>query len=71
MKTTYITSWGYQKAIPVEELKAGMTTVWTGGVRAEIEGVVPSKSGKTFRIQYVGGKLDHRQMRKGRLVAIA
>lgn len=71
MKTIHLPFWGEQKAIPVEQLEAGMVTMWTAGVKHEIEGVVPSKSGKTFRIKYVGGKLDHRQMRKGSLVAIA
>lgn len=62
---------GKQKALPVEELKAGMTVMWNGGVTTDIMGVIPSKSGKTFQIQYMDGHLDRRKMRKGRLVAIA
>lgn len=62
---------GKQKALPVEELTAGMVTMWNGGATAEIMGVVPSKSGKTYQIQYMDGHLDYRKMRKGRLVAIA
>lgn len=62
---------GLQKAIPVQELKAGMVTMWNWGKTAEIEGVKSSKSGKTHQIIYKGGRVDHRRMRTGRLVAIA
>ena len=70
MTTTHIPSFGECPAIPVEDLKPGMVTIWTGGWESKIAGVVPSKSGKTFQIQYENGKLDHRKMRKGRLIAI-
>lgn len=62
---------GMQKAVPVQDLRAGMVTMWNGGVTAEIEGIRSSKSGKTHQIVYKGGKVDHRRMRTGRLVAIA
>lgn len=71
MQTINLQFHGGQKAVPVETLKAGMVTMWNGGRTHEIMGVVPSKSGKTFQIQYMDGILDHRKMRKGRLVAIA
>lgn len=54
----------------MEDLKAGMTTVWTGGWESKIAGVVPSKSGKTYQIKYEDGHLDRRKMRKGRLIAV-
>jgi hypothetical protein len=62
---------GMQRAVPVEYLKQGMVTMWNWGETAEIEGIKSSKSGKTHQIIYKGGKLDHRKMRTGRLVAIA
>lgn len=71
MQTIHITSYGKCNAVPVEDLKAGMVTIWTGGHKAEIMGVVPSKSGKTFQIQYMDGQLDRRKMRAGRLIAVA
>lgn len=70
MQTVHIQLWGEQKAVPVEDLKPGMVTVWTGGVRCEVLGSVPSKSGLTYRIRYADGHLDRRQMRKGRLVGV-
>ena len=71
MQTIHLQFHGEQKAIEVENLKAGMVTMWNGGHTKEIAGVIPSKSGKTFQIQYADGKVDHRKMRAGRLVAIA
>ena len=71
MQTVHIQLWGEQRAVPVEELKPGMVTVWTGVSKAEISGVVASKSGKTYQIVYADGRTDHRKMRKGRLVAVA
>lgn len=62
---------GQQKAIPVQELKAGMVTMWNGGVTKAINGIKSSKSGKTHQIVYADGTVDHRKMRTGRLVAIA
>jgi translation elongation factor P/translation initiation factor 5A len=62
---------GMQNAVPVQDLKPGMVTMWNGGWTAEIEGIKSSKSGKTHQIIYKGGKVDHRRMRTGRLVAIA
>ena len=62
---------GMQKAVPVQDLKPGMVTMWNWGETAEIEGIKSSKSGKTHQIIYKGGKVDHRRMRTGRLVAIA
>lgn len=71
MQSIHLPFHGEQKAIPVENLKAGMVTMWTGGVTAEIAGVIPSKLGKMFQIEYIDGSIDHRKMRAGRLVAIA
>lgn len=71
MQTIHLQFHGEQQAIPVEQLEAGMVTMWNGGVTHEIMGVVPSKSGKTYQIQYMDGTLDSRKMRAGRLVAIA
>lgn len=62
---------GLQRAVPVQDLKAGMVTMWNWEETAEIEGIISSKSGKTHQIVYKGGKVDHRRMRTGRLVAIA
>lgn len=71
MQTIHLQFHGEQKAIPVEQLMAGMVTMWNGGYTHEIIGVVPSKSGKTYQIKYTDGSLDSRKMRRGRLVAIA
>lgn len=62
---------GMQKAVPVETLKEGMTTMWNGGITKAIKGIKSSKSGKTHQIVYADGSVDHRKMRTGRLVAIA
>lgn len=62
---------GEQKAIEVQDLKAGMVTMWNGGVEKAISGIRTSKSGKTHQIVYADGTVDHRKMRTGRLVAIA
>lgn len=62
---------GEQKAVEVQDLKAGMVTMWNGGATAEVAGVKTSKSGKTHQIVYANGTVDHRKMRTGRLVAIA
>jgi len=77
MKTTvkeariYLQGHGMQKAIPVQDLKQGMVTMWNWGETAEVDGIKSSKSGKTHQIVYKGGNVDHRHMRTGRLVAIA
>lgn len=71
MATIHLPMWGEQKAIEVENLKPGMVTMWTGGATAEVAGVMASKSGKTYQIIYADGKVDHRKMRAGRLVAVA
>lgn len=71
MQTIHLQFHGAQKAIAVEDLKAGMVTMWNGGYTKEIAGIIPSKSGKTFQIKYADGSVDHRKMRSGRLVAIA
>lgn len=63
--------WGKQQAIEVQDLKAGMVTMWNGGYKKEIKGIITSKSGKTHQIVYADGSIDHRKMRTGRLVAIA
>lgn len=70
MKTVHIPLYGEQRAVEVQDLKPGMVTIWTGGHRARIDGIVSSKSGKTHQIVYEGGRIDHRKMRTGRLVAI-
>lgn len=71
MKTVHLQFFGDCKAIEVENLAAGMVTVWNGGWTAEIAGVRHSKSGKTHQIVYTDGKVDHRKMRTGTLVGIA
>lgn len=71
MKTLHLQSWGEQKAIEVENLKAGMITMWNFGIKKQIAGIKSSKSGKTHQIVYTDGSIDHRKMRTGRLVAIA
>ena len=70
-KTVYVPLYGEQEAVEVQDLKAGMVTVWTGGATAEVAGIKSSKSGKTHQIVYADGSIDHRKMRTGRLVAIA
>ena len=47
-----------------------MVTVWNGGYRCEISGIVSSPSGKTHQIVYADGTVDRRRMRTGRLVAV-
>ncbi len=69
-KVIHVTSYGRCKALEVENLKPGMVTIWTGGWKEEIAGVRQSPSGKTFQIVYKDGKVDHRRMRKGRLIAV-
>ena len=71
MTTVRLQFWGEQKAVEVQDLEAGMVTMWNGGVKAEIAGIKSSKSGKTHQIIYADGTIDHRKMRTGRLVAIA
>ena len=71
MQTINLQSHGEQKAIPVEQLKPGMIAMWNGGYKTEISGIKTSKSGKTHQIIYADGRIDHRKMRTGRLVAIA
>lgn len=71
MKSVHLQFYGEQMAIEVQDLKAGMTTVWNGGVTKRVKGVISSPSGKTHQIVYEGGKVDRRKMRTGRLVAIA
>ena len=70
MQKTWIPSYGNCDAVPVEDLEAGMVTIWAGGCKKEIAGVGPSRSGKTFQIQYADGHLDRRMMKDGRLIAI-
>lgn len=62
---------GMQRAVPVEELRPGMVTMWNGGATYEVAEVLPSKSGKTFQLVYANGTVDHRRFRAGRLIAVA
>lgn len=71
MQTIRLQFWGEQKAIEVQNLEAGMVTMWNGGATAEVAGVKSSPSGKTHQIVYADGSVDHRKMRTGCLVAIA
>lgn len=71
MNTVHLQLHGEQKAVEVQDLKAGMVTMWNGGCTKEVAGVKSSKSGKTHQIVYADGSIDHRKMRTGRLVAIA
>ena len=71
MQTINLQHHGKQQAIEVQNLKPGMVTMWNGGHTAEVSGIITSKSGKTHQIVYANGKVDHRKMRTGRLVAIA
>lgn len=72
MANTVHLQWhGEQKAVEVQDLKAGMVTMWNGGYTKEVAGIKSSKSGKTHQIVYADGSIDHRKMRTGRLVAIA
>ena len=66
----YLQGHGMQKAVPVQDLKPGMVTMWNGGYTCEISGIKSSKTGKTHQIVYKDGRVDHRKMRTGRLVAI-
>lgn len=70
MSTVNIPLYGNCKACKIEDLKPGMVTIWTGGEKAAIAGVKWSKSGKTGQIVYANGKIDHRKMRPGRLIAV-
>ena len=71
MQQIHLQNHGNQNAIEVQDLKPGMVTMWNGGETAEVSGLITSKSGKTHQIVYANGKVDHRKMRTGRLVAIA
>lgn len=62
---------GMQRAVPVEDLRPGMVTMWNGGVTYEVTEVRPSASGKTFQLVYADGTVDHRRFRAGRLIAVA
>lgn len=62
---------GMQRAVPVEDLRPGMVTMWNGGYTAEVAEVRPSASGKTFQPVYADGTVDHRRFRAGRLIAVA
>ena len=70
MTTIHLQFHGEQRAVPVEQLREGMVTVWNGGAERGVAGVLPSASGKTFRIVYADGAVDSRRMREGRLVAV-
>ena len=70
MATVYLQQVGEVPAKPVEELRAGDVTVWNGGAEREVAGVLPSASGRTFRIVYADDSVDPRRMRAGRLVAV-
>lgn len=69
-KTIHLQGIGEHQAEEVQDLTPGTVTVWNYGVEAVIAGVKPSKSGKTFRIVYEDGSIDHRAMRRGRLVGV-
>lgn len=69
-KRVHLQHWGEQGAVEVQDLGPGMVTVWNGGCRREIAGIVSSPSGKTHRIVYADGTVDSRRMRTGRLVAV-
>lgn len=71
MEKIWLQSYGYCLAIPIEDLKPGMITVWNYGEERKISGIKTSKSGKTHQIVYDDGSIDHRKMRTGRLVAIS
>lgn len=62
---------GMQRAVPVEDLRPGMVTMWNGGVTYEVAEVRPSASGKTFQLVYANGTVDHRRFRAGCLIAVA
>lgn len=68
---THLQFHGMQRAVPVEDLRPGMVTMWNGGVTYEVAEVRPSKSGKTFQLVYADGTVDHRRFRAGRLIAVA
>lgn len=70
MQKIHLQSWGEQDAVEVQDLMPGMITVWNGGCKREIAGIESSPSGKTHRIVYADGTVDHRRMRTGRLVAV-
>ena len=70
MQKVHLQFHGEQRAVPVEQLRAGDVTVWNGGAEREVAGVLPSASGKTFQIVYADGAVDSRRMRAGRLVAV-
>ena len=70
MATIRLQFHGEQRAVPAEQLRGGMVTVWDGGYGRAVAGVEASPSGKTFRIRYADGSLDPRRMRAGRLVAV-
>ena len=70
MRKIHLQHWGEQDAVEVQDLRPGMVTVWNGGYRCEIAGIVSSPSGKTHRIVYADGTVDRRRMRTGRLVAV-
>ena len=70
MATIHLQFHGEQRAVPVEDLREGMVTVWNGGAEREVAGTVRSASGKTFQIVYADGAVDRRRMRAGRLVAV-
>lgn len=68
--TVWLQGFGECPAIEVQDIKPGTITVWNYGVKCEAAGIETSASGKTHRIRYADGRLDHRAMRTGRLVGV-
>lgn len=69
-KTVHLQFAGELPACEVQDLEPGTVTIWNGGIEREVVGVLSSASGKTHRIVYADGRVDHRAMRTGRLVAV-
>lgn len=62
-----------QKAIPAEDLKPGMVTVWNFGYTETIKSVEPTKSGKSVKCVIIcdeSGNEHVRTLRNNRLVGV-
>lgn len=64
--------YGEQKTIAAKHLRPGMVTVWNFGYQETVKSVVPSKTGKTFKVIIVSenGKEYERKLGAERHVAI-
>lgn len=70
--TTHLQGVGLWPAVPARDLRPGQRRVYNFGIRAEIVGVEPLKSGKSVRLttRESNGKLYTKTVRAETLIAV-